>query len=235
MGKAVSLAFADAGADIVLVSRGEKALLKVKAEIELKNKKAWIFTHDFSDTQAIPELYDRILEQTKSIDIIVNAAGMIFRTDAADFPLEEWNKILAVNLTAPFVLSQCFAKSCMKQQKPGKIINFASLLSRAARPSLPAYTASKGGIVQLTAALAVEWAEHRINVNAIGPGYFETEMTRPLSEDKEFSEWVKQRTPMNRWGQPSELTGTAVFLASEASNFITGQTIYVDGGWLANL
>ena len=169
------------------------------------------------------------------MDILVNVAGTIYRTDAVDFPIDQWQRILTLNLTVPFVLSQSFAQACIDGKHPGKIINIASLLSEAARPGIPAYTASKGGIKQLTMALAVEWAKYKINVNAIGPGYFETELTKPLVEDKEFTRWVEESTPLGRWGVPDELCGVAVFLASPASDFITGQTLYVDGGWLANL
>lgn len=235
LGKAIALAFAGAGADVVLVSRSESALLKVKKEIEQKGGRAYIFPFDLFQVNGISELFHQIHAETGRVDILVNVAGTIFRTDAVDFPLDQWQRILTLNLTVPFVLSQSFAQACIAGKHPGKIINIASLLSEAARPGIPAYTASKGGIKQLTMALAVEWAKYKINVNAIGPGYFETELTKPLVDDKAFTRWVKESTPLGRWGVPDELTGAAVFLASPASDFITGQTIYVDGGWLANL
>lgn len=235
LGKAIALAFAGAGAEVVLVSRSESALLKVSKEIEQQGGRAWIFPFDLSKVDGIGVLFEQIHAETGQVDILVNVAGTIFRTDAVDFPLEQWQQILTLNLTVPFVLSQSFAKACIDGKHPGKIINIASLLSEAARPGIPAYTASKGGIKQLTMALAVEWAKYKINVNAIGPGYFETEMTKPLVENQEFTRWVEASTPLGRWGLPDELTGAAVFLASPASDFITGQTIYVDGGWLANL
>ncbi|NOY59444.1 MAG: SDR family oxidoreductase [Calditrichaeota bacterium] len=235
LGKAIALAFADAGANVVLVSRSESTLLKVKKEIEQKEGRANIFPFDLFQVDEVGELFHRIRAETGHVDILVNVAGTIFRTDAVDFPLDQWQRILTLNLTVPFVLSQSFARACIDGKHPGKIINIASLLSEAARPGIPAYTASKGGIKQLTMALAVEWAKYKINVNAIGPGYFETELTKPLVDDKAFTRWVKESTPIGRWGLPDELTGAAVFLASAASDFITGQTIYVDGGWLANL
>ena len=235
LGRAIAIAFAQAGADIVLCARGAQALEEVAKNIRSLNRKAWIFTHDFSDIRGIQNLFEKIQDTTQQIDILANVAGTNHRTKAIDFPLSEWYRVMDVNLTAPFVLSQCFAKACIKEGRSGKIVNIASLTSEAARPSIPAYTASKAGIKLLTMALAVEWAQHNINVNAIGPGYYDTELTRPLVEDEKFSEWVKQSTPMERWGVPDELCGAAVFLASNASDYMTGQTMYVDGGWLANL
>ncbi len=235
LGKAIALAFAEAGADVILLSRNSQALEKVASQITGMGRKAWVYAYDLADVPGIPALFRTVHLEVGRVDILVNVAGTIFRTDAVDFPLDEWERILKINLTAPFVLSQSFARACIEGKHVGKIINIASLLSEAARPSIPAYTASKGGIKQLTKALAVEWAKHGINVNAIGPGYFATELTKPLVENEDFSRWVKESTPLGRWGVPEELTGAAVFLASSASDFITGQIIYVDGGWLANL
>jgi 2-deoxy-D-gluconate 3-dehydrogenase len=235
LGKAIAVAFAEVGADVILVSRGKDALNTVAREVEQAGCKAWIFAFDLSKTEDIPILFEQILATTGRVDILANVAGTIHRQAAVDFPLNKWYEVLELNLTAPFVLSQCFAKACIKEKHPGKIINIASLLSERARTSIPAYTASKGAIKQLTKALAVEWAPFKINVNAIGPGYFETEMTRPLVENKSFNQRVLENTPLNRWGQPVDLVGAAVFLASKAADFITGQVLYVDGGWLANL
>ena len=235
LGRAIAVGFAEAGADLVLVARGEKGLQETARLIEDVGGKADTFVFDLSNTEGIPALFERIQRKVGVADILANVAGTIYRAPAEDFPLEEWRRVLELNLTAMFVLSQQFARACIAADRPGKIINIASLLSEAARPSIPAYTASKGGVRQLTKALAVEWAPHKIYVNAIGPGYFETEMTKPLVEDESFSRWVRERTPLGRWGKPEELAGAALFLASSASDFLTGQVIYVDGGWLASL
>lgn len=235
MGRAISLAFARAGADVVLVARGRQNLEQVASEIRSMGRKAWIFPFDLTRVEEIPSLYRQILRTCGTIDILLNNAGTIHRQEAVEFPLSEWQRVLMLNLTAPFVLSQQFARQLIQKKKPGKILNIASLLSEVARAKIPAYAASKGGIRQLTKALAVEWAPYRINVNAIGPGYIETELTRPLIEDEQFNRWVIEHTPWQRWGQPDDIASVALFLASPASNFISGQIIYVDGGWLASL
>lgn len=235
LGRAIALAFAEAGADVALVSRGKEALNTLAQEIEGLGRKSWGFPFDLTRVKKISDRFDQILNTTKRLDVLVNVAGMIHREPAVDFPLEKWEEIITLNLTSPFVLSQCFARACFVSKQPGKIINIASLASERTRGSIPAYNASKGGIRQLTRSLAVEWASHQINVNAIGPGYFETELTKSLVENKTFNRWVLDNTPMNRWGQPDDLVGAAVFLASKASDFITGQVLYVDGGWLASL
>jgi gluconate 5-dehydrogenase len=235
LGRAIARAFVEAGADLVVVSRGKQALEEAAADFRSTGKRAWAFDYDLGEVDGIPDLFARITAETGLIQILANVAGVNIRGQAVDFPLKEWRRVLELNVTAPFVLSQCFARELIRRGEPGKIINIASLLTEAARPTIPAYTASKGAIRQLTKALAVEWAKHRINVNAVGPGYFSTELTRPLWEDPQFDRWVLDRTPMRRWGQPGDLTGAAVFLASPASDFVTGHILYVDGGWLANL
>lgn len=235
LGKAIAIAFAEAGANTVLISRGKNALSSTAREVEKFGCKSWVFPFDLSKTGEIERLFDQILKIVGKIDILVNSAGTIHRGPATDCPLNNWNQVIELNLTAPFVLSQCFARSCIAEKRPGKIINIASLASDRARAFIPAYTASKGGIRQLTKALAVEWAPYKINVNAIGPGYFDTELTRTLVENQKFNQWVLENTPMKRWGEPGDLVGAAIFLASKASDFITGQILYVDGGWLASL
>ena len=235
LGHALALGFSQAGADLVLVARDHDRLAAVQKEIHAKNTKAACLPFDLSHVNGIGSLFDAAIAAFGKIDILVNVAGVNVRHAAIEFPLSDWNRVLTLNLTAPFILCQQFAKHRIKTGKPGKIVNIASLLSHAARPTIPAYTASKGGILMLTKALAVEWAEYGIQVNAIGPGYFKTEMTQPLYENPSFDAWVKDSTPMNRWGDPQELVGTALYLASGASDFVTGQIIYVDGGWLSAL
>ena len=185
--------------------------------------------------EQIDRLIAGVVERCGGIDILVNSAGINIRGPAEDFSMEDWDKVLNLNLRAMFEVSRETARQMIKQNRGGAIINIASLMSEAARPTTAAYTASKGGVKLLTKSLAVEWSRYGIRVNAIGPGYFLTEMTKPLVKDKKFDKWVKERTPMGRWGDPEELIGAAVFLASDAASFITGQTIYADGGWLAQL
>jgi gluconate 5-dehydrogenase len=235
LGKAIAQGLADSGADVIVCARQRTALEDVAREIRQRGRKAWILVVDFSRADETANFFNAVLKTTASVDILVNAAGTTFRHQAVSFPPEEWQRVIHLNLTVPFLLSQHFAQACIENNRPGKIINLTSLLSEAARPTIPAYAASKGGLSALTKALAVEWAPSKIYVNAIGPGYVETELTQPLVKDDQFSQWVRERTPMNRWGAPDDLVGAAVFLASAASDFITGQTIFVDGGWLASL
>jgi gluconate 5-dehydrogenase len=166
------------------------------------------------------------------IDILVNCAGIIRRQPLEEFSLEDWQQVIEINLSGVFTVSKHVVKD-MIQRESGKIINICSLMSEVGRNTTGAYTASKGGVKMLTKAMAVEWAEYNIQVNGIGPGYFLTELTQPLSDDEAFDSWLKNRTPAHRWGKPDELIGTAVYLASDASNFVNGQIIYVDGGILA--
>ena len=164
----------------------------------------------------------------------MNNAGVQRRSPLEQFDEKAWREVLDINLTGLFLVTQQVVQG-MIARKSGKIINICSIMSEATRPSVGAYTAAKGGVKQLTKSMAVEWAKHNIQSNGIGPGYMLTEMTRPLSEDQKFNAWVCARTPAGRWADPSELVGTAVFLASRASDFVNGQIIYVDGGMLAAL
>ncbi len=235
LGQTLAEGLVDFGADVVLVARNREALERVAGRVAHKRRRAWVFPFDLSRVDEIPELYRRIVEATGGVDVLVNVAGIQRRALAKDISLEDWRAVLEVNLTAVFALSQAFARERISSGKPGNIVNIGSLMCEGHRPTTVAYTVSKGGIRQLTRALAVEWAQHGIRVNAIAPGYFATEMTRPLQENPELDAWVKRRAPLGRWGQPEELVGAAVFLASEASSYVTGHILFVDGGWLANL
>ena len=235
LGLGIAKGFAQAGADVVLIARTEDQLRDAAAQIEALGRRAWAFPFDLGDTDGIAALFERACADAGGVDILLNAAGIQRRGPAEELSLADWQKVLDINLTSFFAMSQAFARHCIAAGKRGKIINIASLTSEAARPTIAPYTAAKGGVKQLTKALAVDWAKYGINVNGIGPGYFDTEMTRPLVENPDFDKWVKSKTPMDRWGQPEDLVGAAVFLASAASDFVTGQTLYVDGGWLANL
>ena len=236
IGFAIANALADAGADVAIAARDKRRLEQAKEQIQkAAGRKVWTFQFDLENTDEIPQLFERIISETGSVDILVNSAGIVGRGPAEEYDLSAWEKVIKLNLTAAFVMSQGFCRQRKKLGRAGKIINIASLMSQAARPTTTAYAASKGGMLMLTRSLAVEWAKYNINVNAIGPGYIKTDLTEPLWTDDDFNNWVLSRTPFKRWGRPEDLVGAAVFLASAASDFVTGQILYVDGGWLAAL
>ena len=236
IGLAVAAGLAEHGADVAIVARTEKQLEEAKKQIQTgTGRKVWTFQFDLGDTNAIEGRFENVVAETKGVDILVNCAGTTARALAEEVDINDWNQVIKVNLTAVFVMSQAFCRHRKQAAKAGKIISIGSLLCHAARATNAPYASSKGGLLMLTKSLAVEWAKYKINVNAIGPGYITTELTKPLWTDKEFDRWVLSKTPLERWGQPHDLVGTAVFLASSASDFITGQIIYVDGGWLAML
>ena len=235
LGRGIALGLAEAGANLIMIARNKQNLDAFSQEIRNLGVKTWQYAYDLQDVEGISSLTDKIVTEVEVLDVLFNIAGINYRKPVIEFPLAEWRRVIDINLTAPFVLSQCFARHCIARDKPGKIVNITSLLSEAARQEIPAYAASKGGLKQITKALAVELAPHKINVNAIGPGYFRTELTEPLAQRPDFMNWVMESTPLNRWGFPEDLAGAAIYLSSSASDFVTGQTIYVDGGWLANL
>lgn len=236
IGLAVTEGLAQHGADVAIVARTKKQLEEAKKQIQAStDRKVWTFPFDLGNTKAIEGLFEDVVAETKGIDILVNCAGTTARALAEEVDINDWNQVVKVNLTAVFAMSQAFCRHRKQTAKGGKIISIGSLLCHSARATNAPYASSKGGLLMLTKSLAVEWAKYKINVNAIGPGYITTELTKPLWTDKEFDRWVLSKTPLERWGQPEDLVGTAVFLASSASDFITGQIIYVDGGWLAML
>jgi 2-deoxy-D-gluconate 3-dehydrogenase len=231
IGRAIALALAEAGANVAVTSRTESELVEVANEITNLSRKAYYAPVDVRNKESIQSFVDHVVEQEGKIDILVNGAGTNRRVSFLDLTEEDWDFVMDVNLKSVVFVSQAVIPY-MQKQKFGKIINIASLTSEIGLPNMPAYTASKGAVSQLTKSLAVDFAEDGIFVNAIGPGYFKTEMTKVLFQNKEKVEWMKSRIPLRRTGEVEELQGAAVFLASEASNYITGQTIYVDGGWL---
>ena len=233
IGLGIARRFAEAGADVILIARQKSGLEDARQLIEGMGRQVGIYAFDLSKVDRIQGVFDTIVAQEGPVDLLVNAAGMSQRGAAQAISLEEWSKVMTLNVTSVFALSQAFAHQRILLGEPGKIINIASLMSEGVRPTTAAYATSKGGIRQLTKALAVDWAGHGIHVNAIGPGYIKTPMTRPLYEDPKFDAWVKRRTPLGRWGMPDDIATAAVFLASEAADFITGQVLYVDGGWLS--
>lgn len=233
IGFGVARALGESGARVILVARSAEALAKAAAELKAAGIDAAASAFDLAETEGIAGWFDACAQEHGQPEILVNAAGIQRRGVATELSLADWNQVLAVNATAVFELSKAFARGLMAAKRPGKIVNIASLMTAAARRGVSAYTASKGAVGQLTKALAVDWAEHGILVNAIAPGYIDTEMNTALMEDAEFDAWVKKRCPLGRWGTPEDIAWPVVFLASPASDFMTGQVIYVDGGWLS--
>jgi len=233
IGLALARGLAEAGADIVLLSRDPAGLEAARGKLASTGRTVDVHPFDMERTSEVAAMFHRIVEGSGPVDILVNAAGVVLRGPAEEVSLADWDHTIQLNLTAVFALSQAFARERIESRRKGRIILIASLMSEGARRNCAPYAASKGGIRQLTKALAVEWARHGINVNAIGPGYIQTDLTRPLWTDPDFDAWVRGRTPLGRWGVPEDLASTAVFLASPASDFVTGQIVYVDGGWLA--
>ena len=233
IGLGIAKAMAEAGADILLVSRPSAELDQAAAELRGTGRQVDSCSLDLHDIEGIAPWFEAAVARFGACDILVNAAGTTRRGPAEDLSLRDWDENITVNLTAVFALSQAFARQCIRLGRAGKIVNIASLMTAAARRTNSAYTASKGGLGQLTKALAVDWADKGIHVNAIAPGYIATKLTEPLYSDPDFDSWVKKRTPLGRWGTPEDIAMPAVFLASAAADFITGQILYVDGGWLA--
>lgn len=232
IGKAIAIAMAEAGADIVGVSASLSPNgSEVEKDVEATGRKFTGYQCDFSNRSALYRFIKEVQSNNQKIDILVNNAGTILRKPAAEHPDEYWDKVIEVNLTAPFILSREFGKR-MLEQESGKIIFIASLLTFQGGILIPGYAASKGGVGQLTMALSNEWASSGVNVNAIAPGYIATDNTAALREDSVRNESILGRIPAGRWGKPDDLVGAAVFLASEASNYINGTIITVDGGWM---
>lgn len=228
IGLGIARAMSAAGARILLAARASAGLEEAAASLG-----AAACPVDMRQYEQISAWYDDVVARHGRPDILVNAAGITRRKPAEELSLEDWNDTLAVNLSAMFAVCQAFARHLIAARERGKIINIASLMTAAARRTTAAYTASKGGVGQLTKALAVDWADKGILVNAIAPGWVRTALTEPLWSDAAFDAWILQRTPLARWGSPEDIALPAVFLASPAADFITGQVIYVDGGWMA--
>jgi len=233
IGAGLARGLADAGADIVLMARHQKELEQARSELQDTGREIGISVCDVSKTDDIHDVFSEIVQQEGPIDILVNNAGTTHRAPAHELDLDDWRMVIDVNLTAVFALCQAFAKKRISDKQPGKIINIGSLMSSTTRKDNAPYAASKGAVLLLTRALAVDWAAFDIRVNAIGPGFINTPLTEPLVDNPEFNEWVTERCPQGRWGTPGDLAGAAVFLASPASDFVTGEILYVDGGWLA--
>jgi gluconate 5-dehydrogenase len=232
LGEAVAKGLAQAGAAVAVCGRAREDLERVCADIQTQGGRAEPFVLDVLDGAAVERGAAEIIDSLGAVDILVNNAGVNVRKPILELSEEEWDLVIDTNLKGYFLVTRAVVPQ-MLARKRGKVINMASIMGTVALPHLLPYACSKGGVVQMTKVMALEWAQTGVNVNAIGPTYFETPLVAQLRNDPERFQFITERTPMGRWGQPEELVGTAVFLASRASDFITGQTLYVDGGWTA--
>jgi len=231
LGQAMAIGLAEAGADVALVD-----IIPVEDTVKMivgLNRKCVAIQADLSKKEDIDKIVDSTIKNFGKIDILLNNAGIIRRAPITEFTEKDWDDVMNVNIRGLFLLSQAVAKVLIKQGSGGKIINIASMLSFQGGILVPSYTASKSAVMGLTRLLANELAEHNINVNAIAPGYMSTDNTKAIREDAARNKAILDRIPAKRWGQPTDLQGVAVFLASEASSYMNGYTIAVDGGWLA--
>jgi 2-deoxy-D-gluconate 3-dehydrogenase len=231
LGQGIALAFAEAGASITGVDRGDQD--ETATLIRAAGGRFLPLVADLSTTEPIGELVAQTLDAFGKLDILVNNAGIIRRADALDFTEADWDDVLNVNLKSAFFLAQACARAMLANGRGGKIINIASMLSFQGGIRVASYTSSKSGIMGLTRLLACEWAGKGINVNAIAPGYMATDNTAALRAEAARNAEILARIPAGRWGQPTDLAGAAIFLASDASAYVHGATIPVDGGWLA--
>lgn len=232
LGQAMAIALARAGAFVICSSSTEGGAAETIQSIEASGGKAVGIAADLSDRRQVEQLVEKAIAQTGRLDILVNNGGTIARFPALEYPMDAWDAVLEVNLTAAFRLSQQAANH-MVEHGGGKIIQVASLLSFSGGITVPAYTASKHGIAGITKALANEWAKYNIQVNAIAPGYFRTDNTQKLQDDPVRSAEISKRIPAERWGNPEDMAGAIIFLASPASDYINGTILTVDGGWMA--
>lgn len=235
IGYALAEGLAAAGARIIINGRNETAVQSAVARLSTRACPALGSVFDVTDEASVIRAFEALDAQGVEVDILINNAGVQFRKPMVELALEDWRRVVDTNLTGAFVVARQAAKRMIERGRGGKIINIGSLTSEAARATVAPYTAAKGGIKLLTRAMAAEWAKFDIQANAIGPGYILTEMNTALIDNPEFDAWVKSSNPAGRWGKPEELAGTAVYLASAASNYVNGQIIYVDGGWLSVL
>lgn len=230
LGKGIAQGLHDAGAELVIMGTNEK-VKEVAREMNSPEAPVHGVIADFKDTDMVVEAFKEAVNILGDLDILINNAGMQIRHPSVEFPLEDWDTILKVNLTSAFVLSQEAGKIMLKKGY-GKIINTASLLSFSGGYTVPAYAASKGGIAQITKALSNEWASKGVNVNAIAPGYMDTDNIAAIKADEERNAQILARIPAGRYGTPEDMVGAVLFLSSHASDYIHGSIILVDGGWM---
>ncbi|RKX45820.1 MAG: 2-deoxy-D-gluconate 3-dehydrogenase [Thermotogae bacterium] len=231
LGQAIAVGLARAGANVVGVARSSQK--ETKKLVEETGGEFFPMAFDLRNFDSLHEIVKLAKQRFGSVDILINNAGTTLRKPALEFTPKDWDQVLDVNLKSVFFLSQAFARELVANNKGGKIVNIASMQSFQGGILITPYTASKHGVLGLTKVLANEWAKYGINVNAIAPGYMETEMTAPLREDPVRNREILSRIPAGRWGKPEDLIGAVVFLASEASDYINGSVVVVDGGWLS--
>ena len=231
LGRSMALGLAEAGADIVGVYSSAPG--DVATEVMARGRKFVDARADLGDRNNCKTIVEKAVAGLGGVDILVNNAGIIRRSPALEFSENDWDEVMNVNLNSLFFLSQAVARSMVEQQRRGKIINIASMLSYQGGILVSSYTAAKSGVMGLTRILAAEWAQHGINVNAIAPGYMATDNTAPIRADETRNRQILERIPAGRWGDPDDLKGSVVFLASQASDYVNGYTLAVDGGWLA--
>jgi gluconate 5-dehydrogenase len=234
IGFAIAAALAGAGADLILNARDQVALGEACDELAKGGARVRALAFDVTSADSVGEAVAFAETDIGPIDILVNNAGMQHRAPLDEFPDEKFDQVIATNLTSVFTVGKAVARHMIPRGR-GKIINITSVASAISRASIAPYAASKAGVSNLTRGMAVDWAKHGLNVNAIAPGYIRTELNEALLANAEFNSWVEQRTPMGRWAEPSELGGAAVFLASDASSFVNGAVLYVDGGFTATV
>ena len=232
LGRAIAEALASAGADVACAGQSESNVAETAGAVRAMGRAAWAFGADLSDRDSVLALAAAAEHAAGPIDILVNNAGTIRRRPAAEHALEDWDHVLRTNLDSAFILSQRLGAR-MIERKAGKIVNVASLLAFQGGINVPGYTASKHAVAGLTKALANEWARHNVQVNAIAPGYMRTDNTSALQQDEKRNAEITGRIPAGRWGEPADLAGAAIFLASRASDYVNGHVLVVDGGWMA--
>lgn len=232
IGRLLAEGVAEHGAEVIINSTNQEKSQQVADELIAKGYKAYAVAFDVTNTQAVHQAIDHIEQNIGAIDVLINNAGIQRRHPFCEFPEKDYDDVINVNQKSVFIVSQAVARYMVKRQA-GKIINIGSMQSELGRDTITPYAASKGAVKMLTRGMCVELARYNIQVNGIAPGYFKTELTRPLVENKEFSDWLCKRTPAARWGNPEELIGAAVFLSSKASDFVNGHLLFVDGGMLA--
>ncbi len=220
---------AGAGAEVILNGLDKDRLSSAAGTLQAEGALIHELRFDVTEPEAVRDAIDGFEAQTGSIDILVNNAGMQFRTPLEDFPVERFDQMMRLNCNSAFYVGQAVARHMIRRQA-GKIVNICSVQTALARPSIAPYTASKGALANLTKGMATDWAQYGIQVNALAPGYFKTKLTSALVADEEFTAWLSARTPARRWGDVGELVGACIFLSSDASSFVNGHILYVDGG-----
>ena len=234
IGYALARGLAGAGATVVLNGRDAGKLERVATDLRAQGAVVHVAAFDVTSGDAVAAAIDRIEHEVGAIDILVNNAGMQRRAPLDQFSESQWHELMRTNVDSVFLVGQAVARR-MIPRRCGKIINICSVQSELGRPNIAAYTASKGAVKMLTKGMAIDWGPHGLQVNGLGPGYFKTELTQALVDNPEFSSWLINRTPSRRWGDVDDLIGSAVFLASDASSFVNGHILYVDGGVTATL